>query len=265
MGVDHDHLQRVRRLLWALLVFASAASLAGNVTHALMQHSGVESVGPILAAALAPVALLGLTHLLALWSHIRARGGVFWLFLVAIIALATAAFRLSFAALRDLAVTYGYSRLDTALFPLILDGLIAVCTLGLVALTRITASVTQTPQMTQPVTHGVGHRDADSVMQPVTKIASRVTQPTAATQRAPAEPRTAEDPKPPIGRDKIKTRAQRLIDSGRTTADLSTVHAVLRHEATGASSRYIAETVGISASTVQRIVKAAREEEVAAV
>jgi DNA-binding Lrp family transcriptional regulator len=54
--------------------------------------------------------------------------------------------------------------------------------------------------------------------------------------------------------------AHRLVDSGRTSADLAAVHAILRHAKAGTPSRAIAESVGISPSSVQRIVKAAREE-----
>jgi hypothetical protein len=178
VGVDHEHLRRVRQLLWALLVFASAASLAGNVTHALTQHSGAASTGPIIAAALAPVSLIGLTHLLGLWSHIRSRGAVFWFFLIAIVALAAAAFRLSFNALRTLTVTYGYSHTDAALFPLILDGLVSVCTLGLVVLTRIAADAT--------VTRGdarLRHGDARRVTQPCDPASPAAIQPDAAVPR----------------------------------------------------------------------------------
>ncbi|MBP2451891.1 MULTISPECIES: DUF2637 domain-containing protein [Mycobacteriaceae] len=128
---------RVRRLLWALLAFATTASLSGNVARTVITHSGAAAVGPIVAAALAPFALLSLTHLLGLWSHIAARGPTYWCFLVAIIALSATAFRLSFDALRSLAIEYGYTANEAALFPVMIDGIIAVCTLGLVVLTRI--------------------------------------------------------------------------------------------------------------------------------
>lgn len=357
--------QRVRRLLWSLLAFATTASVSGNITRAVAMHAGVSAVGPIVAAALAPVALLGLTHLLGLWSHIAARGLTYWSFLAAIVVLAAAAFRLSFDALRALAITYGYARFDAALFPLILDGLVAVCTLGLVALTRIevaaetrqvtqaveTQTVTQAkrpaaqvtqpaPPVTQPVTQMTRtvtqpdaarspqhHRDA-AVTQPEAAAdaddaragtrdvgaAQSVTHPDAAgaslhrgpdaamhltqpvTQRplhrdAPARqperpaaaathgdgsesaaadvgarPHRADNDPPPriprlveVGASEHVTLAHRLIDSGRTTAPAETVRAVLEHTASGASSRAVAEALGVSPSSVQRIVKAARE------
>ncbi|EUA41557.1 hypothetical protein I549_0218 [Mycobacterium avium subsp. avium 2285 (R)] len=133
-----DPLREVRAILWTLLVSATVASVAANIAHALVTHGLTPAaVGPVLFAMLAPVALLGLFHLMAAWTRAAAdRSAVFWFFLGAIVLLAGAAFRLSFAAIRDLAIGYGYGWADAALFPLILDGLIAVCTVGLVAATR---------------------------------------------------------------------------------------------------------------------------------
>ncbi|UQE74030.1 DUF2637 domain-containing protein [Gordonia sp. PP30] len=133
-----DPLREVRAILWTLLVSATVASVAANIAHALVTHGLTPAaVGPVLFAMLAPVALLGLFHLMAAWTRAAAdRSTVFWFFLGAIVLLAGAAFRLSFAAIRDLAIGYGYGWADAALFPLILDGLIAVCTVGLVAATQ---------------------------------------------------------------------------------------------------------------------------------
>ncbi|KXO98950.1 DUF2637 domain-containing protein [Tsukamurella pseudospumae] len=133
-----DPMREVRAILWTLLVAATLASVAANIAHALVTHGlTLAAVGPVLFAMLAPVALLGLFHLMAAWTRAAAdRSAVFWFFLGAIVLLAGAAFRLSFAAIRDLAIGYGYGWADAALFPLILDGLIAVCTVGLVAATR---------------------------------------------------------------------------------------------------------------------------------
>ncbi|WOF19455.1 DUF2637 domain-containing protein [Mycobacterium avium] len=133
-----DPMHEVRSILWTLLVAATLASVAANIAHALVTHGLTPAaVGPVLFAMLAPVALLGLFHLMAAWTRAAAdRSAVFWFFLGAIVLLAGAAFRLSFAAIRDLAIGYGYGSADAALFPLILDGLIAVCTVGLVAATR---------------------------------------------------------------------------------------------------------------------------------
>lgn len=134
-----DPLREVRRILWTLLIAATVASIAGNVAHTVILH-GLRwaTLGPVVLALLGPVALLGLFHLMAAWARAAAEAAsaIFWFYLLAIIGLASAAFRLSFAALRDLALHYGYGYFDAALFPLILDGVIAVCTVGLVAATR---------------------------------------------------------------------------------------------------------------------------------
>lgn len=133
-----DPLREVRAILWTLLIAATVASIAGNIAHTVIVH-GLRwaTIGPVVLALLGPTALLGLFHLMAAWARVQGAGlAIFWFYLLAIIGLAAAAFRLSFAALRDLALHYGYGYFDAALFPLILDGLIAVCTVGLVAATR---------------------------------------------------------------------------------------------------------------------------------
>lgn len=134
---DIGHLRHTRRLMWVMLVCATATSMAGNIARATAHHNAVDARGSILAAAIPPLALLSLTHLTGMWSRITARGFVYWCFLAAVTCITAAAFRLSFDALRTLAMQYGYGRTDAALFPLILDGLVAVCTLGLVMLSRI--------------------------------------------------------------------------------------------------------------------------------
>ncbi|SHT85344.1 Protein of uncharacterised function (DUF2637) [Mycobacteroides abscessus subsp. bolletii] len=143
MGLNLDvhlavkHHRSTRRLMWAMLVCATAMSMAGNIAHATAHDSTADARGSVLAAAIPPLALLSLTHLTGMWSRITARGFVYWCFLAAVTCITAAAFRLSFDALRTLAMQYGYGRTDAALFPLILDGLVAVCTLGLVMLSRI--------------------------------------------------------------------------------------------------------------------------------
>lgn len=132
-----EHHRRTRRLMWLMLVCATATSMAGNIARATVHHSAADARGSILAAAIPPLALLSLTHLTGMWSRITARGFVYWCFLAAVACITAAAFRLSFDALRSLAMQYGYGPADAALFPLILDGLVAVCTLGLVMLSRI--------------------------------------------------------------------------------------------------------------------------------
>jgi hypothetical protein len=62
-----------------------------------------------------------------------------------------------------------------------------------------------------------------------------------------------------FGADAALQVAHQLIETGRTTASLEAVHLVLVRAASGASSRPVAAEVGLSYSTVQRIIRAARE------
>ncbi|WP_213263266.1 DUF2637 domain-containing protein [Gordonia amarae] len=196
-----DPLREVRAILWTLLVSATVASVAANIAHALVTHGLTPAaVGPVLFAMLAPVALLGLFHLMAAWTRAAAdRSAVFWFFLGAIVLLAGAAFRLSFAAIRDLAIGYGYGWADAALFPLILDGLIAVCTVGLVAATRprrkaksVRASL---PQRVRTWWRGPSadatQTSTQEVEAPMLRDEALVTQPVEAPAKHDAEPARA--------------------------------------------------------------------------
>jgi hypothetical protein len=318
-----------------MLITASAASMAGNIAHAWEHRDTVTAAGAVAAAAIPPLALLSLTHLAGMWSRISARGIVYWCFLAAVAAIATAAFRLSFDALRSLAVRYGYGHTDAALFPLILDGLVAVCTLGLVVLSRIEAPVVREAAGdahrdaggAAGVQRGAGDADRDAASAPreanrgafgdaahdagvnrdsagdSSGDAAGATLGTVLTSAAPpaigAAPLTSadsptassdawwrtaaahRDAEPLSRRTAVHARdaagahretrpdaddahlhlAHHLVDAGRTTVDLDAVHAVLSRTAGGESNRSIAAELGLSASAVQRIVKAARDEQ----
>ncbi|KMV14867.1 hypothetical protein ACT17_28415 [Mycolicibacterium conceptionense] len=264
-------------MLWAILVSATAASMSGNVARALTHLGSAEVRGPIIAAAIPPLALLALTHLIAMWSRVAVRGLVYWCFLLAVAAINAAAFRLSFDALRALAMQYGYGRTDAALFPLILDGLVGVCTLGLVVLARIEHPAAHDADVAQ--TEAAGSRSqsertsgdartaptaaGDAPAAPVGSHGEAV-----AAHRAAAVPQgairvrqdndAAAPPRHFVDRpDPHLTRARALVDAKRTSASVDVVHRVLTRTADGGSSREVATEVGISASSVLRIVKAA--------
>lgn len=266
-----------RLMLWAILVSATAASMSGNVARALTHLGSGEVRGPIIAAAIPPLALLALTHLIAMWSRVAVRGLVYWCFLLAVAAINAAAFRLSFDALRALAMQYGYGRTDAALFPLILDGLVGVCTLGLVVLARIEhpeasdAAVTQTEaagsrsesERTSGDAHTAPLAGRDSSAAPAGSRSEAVAAHREAAvmqgairahrpNDAAAAQRDSVD-----GTDPHLTRARALVDAKRTSSSVDVVHQVLTRTAAGGSSRGVATEVGISASSVLRIVKAA--------
>lgn len=180
--------QAIRSHIWRLLFFGAVMSLAGNVVHAVMEHGwSMALIGPVVAAVIAPVALLGLMHLMGVWTQWDDGGGLtYWVFLAGVVALGAAAFRLSFAALRDLAMSYGYNRFDASLFPLILDGLMALMTWGLVAATR--------PKVAQQATADATSDAPASVVQ--TPVIHPVTAPEPEPVTAVVQPVTAPEPDP---------------------------------------------------------------------
>lgn len=135
-----DPMRNVRPILWVLLVGGTLASLAGNITHAVMNApAGTFPLGPVIAAVLAPAFLLGLMHLMGVWARDSLGAGAMQVFLLAAVAaIGLVAFRLSFSSVRDLAKSYGYGQVDAAMFPFMLDGVIVICTVSLVAASRLT-------------------------------------------------------------------------------------------------------------------------------
>lgn len=163
----------LRRYLWTLLTVGTAASIAANMAHA---HS---DTGARIMAVAAPLALLAYTHLVGLWGRVRTSGVTYWAILVTVALIAAGAARVSFAAVRELAATYGYDPLDSALIPLMLDGGLAVTALALVVLGRIEAEAADAqvipadPATERPVIP-INQPEVD---QPVTSIDQAITAP----------------------------------------------------------------------------------------
>ncbi|CPR70121.1 DUF2637 domain-containing protein [Mycobacteroides abscessus] len=199
-----DIRSEVRRIIWTLLIFGAVMSLAGNVVHAFMEHGwSLRLVGPVVAAAIPPVALLGLMHLMGAWSRWTGSDGIsYWVFLIGVVALGAAAFRLSFATLRDLAESYGYSRFDASLFPLILDGLMALMTWGLVAATRPKVAHHLSAE-TANVVQGPVDQHAEPVHVPVTTVPMSTPRPV--TTPSVTAQLTAPDAQLPTAADEVIT------------------------------------------------------------
>lgn len=124
------------RYFWSWLILASAASVVGNVTHAVL--SGPPS--PVIAACAAvvpPTVLLGATHGVSVLVRAKLHGLTYMAALTMTVVLAGCAFVLSFGALRDLAVRWaGYPVSVAWLWPLTIDLSVALSTVALLALSR---------------------------------------------------------------------------------------------------------------------------------
>src|ERR1700758_1433804 len=122
------------RFFWIWLGTASSMSLAGNVTHAIMNAPDATVALAAAAAVVPPAVLLGSTHSVALLVKTRRAGASYWFALTMTIGLAGCAFVLSFDALRDLAVSLGFHPDRAWLWPVAIDVSIAQSTLALLTL-----------------------------------------------------------------------------------------------------------------------------------
>jgi hypothetical protein len=128
--------RRAARYFWTVLILATSASVAGNVTHAVLSAPTSTVVVAAAAALVPPTVLLGATHSVALLVRTRANSGfTYWCALLMTLGLALSAFVLSFDALRSLAITAGIDRRFAWLWPLVIDVTIAQATMALLSLT----------------------------------------------------------------------------------------------------------------------------------
>lgn len=133
----------VRQCGWALLAFWAVVSVFVNGVHADLAQPEGSPVKPLAAAmfgVLAPLALLGVTELIArllrlahLTHGSRLVYGAVGLALVGATGLALAAFRLSFAGLSEFGVMCGVPTDLARLVPCIIDGAILVADVAVIA------------------------------------------------------------------------------------------------------------------------------------
>ncbi|KEP38794.1 hypothetical protein MKSMC1_60840 [Mycobacterium kansasii] len=232
---------------WVVLISASAASIAGNALHALVQ---ADRVAPALAAAVAtapPLVLLASTEGLSLLIKVnRNPTRTYWAALVMTLLLGVGAFRLSFDALCGLAIRSGIRPGLAWLWPLVVDVTIAQATVSLLALTRSQSRAVR-PAATA---------DIDVV----------------ATQASPAGPQAAAITAPgmplrPIaagcdakgrGSEPNQDRAVgAVLASKRTKQPREVVAAVLQRHADGQKPGEISDEMKLHHTTVNRILATA--------
>lgn len=218
------------RFFWLWLFTATSMSVAGNVTHAIINAPRGAVALAAAAAVVPPAVLLGSTHSVAVLVKTRRLGASYWCALLMTVALAGCAFVLSFDALRDLAVSLGFHP-DTAwLWPVAIDVSIAQSTLALLTLTPRRRRGAQ-PTAPRPAALSV------------------VADARGGTPRVFADRGAAAQWKP---------TADQLVREGVTSKDPEVVAAILAEHAAGTPPSTIGRRQNVHHTTVNRILSAAR-------
>ncbi|BCP14037.1 DUF2637 domain-containing protein [Mycobacterium paraintracellulare] len=246
--------RRAVRFFWVVLIASSGASVIGNAMHAIVH---AHSVPPVLAAAVAtapPLVLLGSTEGLSLLVKVRRRPTLtYWAALAMTLLLAAAAFRLSFDALRDLAVLCGIRPNLAWLWPLVVDVTITQATVSLLALSR------QEPQQDSSLTTAAAdatapldNRDDDEIGEARKAQGSVVAVMPAQRESATHGPRVAAE------------AVHAVIASNRTKQPPEVVRAILDLHAKGKKTTEICaqlnvQDIKLHHTTVSRIIATAMD------
>jgi hypothetical protein len=263
------HHRRATRWFWFLLIGATLVSVVGNIVHALLPYIPVVAI-QIGVAVVPPIGLLVAVHSIAHLVRGGASGRVYRSAVGAVLIVGTAAFAVSFIALRDLMIRIGYGPRIAGLFPVIIDCTVGVATVALLALgdkpahraravtTPASTQAPRTQRLPQPPTQaakpqlkrsapgGAGvPTSASTQLDPARRV-----QHSAQTQATQGDAEIAQAD---------ADLALELIASGVTTQPTGTVIAVLEAHRNGASINATAKASGINYRTAQRIVRAAAE------
>ncbi|ARQ95520.1 hypothetical protein I5G81_gp81 [Mycobacterium phage Shandong1] len=256
MNAQRTPREAAARFFRGWLAAGTAASILGNVVHALLDDGAGSPVVAAALAAVAPVALLGATHGVQKLVQSRIVGGAYTASLWITVAVASSAFALSFAALRELAIVWGGVAPAIAfLVPLVVDLSITGSTIALLALSNAERAevADEVHAVAQPV-----HVDA----QPVHTDAQPVAQPADLHVSEPADLRPAgttvaeliaREAATSAHVDAHMPAAERIVAQGVTRIDRVKVAEVLAAHADGTAPSMIARKLQVGYTTVVRI------------
>ncbi|QJD50382.1 membrane protein [Mycobacterium phage MarkPhew] len=277
MSASPDPRAAATRYFRAWLAAGTGASVLGNVTHALLDASAGS---PVIAAAVAvvpPVVLLGATHGVHALVQSRIVGGAYRAALSITVAVACAAFVLSFAALRELAIVWaGIAPAFAWLVPVVVDLSITGSTIALLALSGaeraqvLDATLDEVHAAAQPVHTAAQPADLQEPL-PAELPAEvhRVVQ--NRDGLAETVPENVHDPRPSLSVAELIAReadasaevaasyavhaadAERIVAEGVTRIDRVKVAEVLAEHAQGVAPSMIARKLSVGYSTVVRI------------
>ncbi|WNM69596.1 membrane protein [Mycobacterium phage Syra333] len=273
MNTERNPREAATRFFRGWLAAGTAASILGNVVHALLDDGAGSPVVAAALAAVAPLALLGATHGVHKLVQSRIVGGAYTASLWITVAVASSAFALSFAALRELAIVWGGVAPAIAfLVPLVIDLSITGSTIALLALSgaeRAEVQPVHTPAQPEveyddDVLAGArlyaqmrderadaAHADAQPVHTPARglSVADLIAREAPAVEAlVDVEPSTD-----PALFSPHAVAAARLVDEGVTRIDRAKVAQVLAEHAEGTAPSMIARKLQVGYSTVVRI------------
>ena len=247
------------RFFWTVLILATAASIGGNVTHAVLNAESGSLVAVAAAVAMVPpIVLLAATHSVGLLVRTRNSGPIYWSALAMTVGLAGCAFALSFDALWELAVSAGVRKEIAWLWPLSIDVSIAQATLALLSLTRRRGH----PQTATPTPATPAATSTDrSAPATITATTSGPT-PRARVAKLNGHHRTGTTPMQPVAQITAPATdwsdvAETLVRDGTTTKTVTEVIEALQLWELGTAPNTIARRVGLHRDTVIKITTAA--------
>jgi len=240
--------RRASRFLWTWLILAAAASVAGNVAHAILNAPKETAVLSAAASVVPPVVLLGSTHSVALLVRAEQTNRIYWCALVTTVSLAGCAFALSFDALSSLAEMAGMRSERAWLWPCAIDLSIAQSTLALLA---ITDSSRRRPSSTTG-----GGRARSTVQQ--SDVAADGGSPGVVSARS-TNVASAHGPVDVAGTARWHLAARQLVDAGVTQKAVEVVALILAEHEAGTAPSTIGRRLDVHHSTVGRILAGAAE------
>jgi hypothetical protein len=225
------------RFFWGWLLVATSASVAANVTHAVLTAPHQTAALAAAAAVVPPAVLLGATHSVALLVKARRSGPSYWSALGMTLMLAACAFVLSFDALTDLAKSLGMTADRAWLWPCAIDVSIAQSTLALLSLAgpaRVHRAASTNPA---PKSNGGRARTGNS---------PNPSGPRNSAEAPPIRP-------PDASAARWEPTAQQLVTTGVTSKDAAVVAQILAEHAAGTPPSTIGRRLDVHHTTVRRI------------
>ncbi|WP_433562326.1 DUF2637 domain-containing protein [Nocardia sp. CA-151230] len=254
------------QFFWGELILMALMSIGGNTVHAVLNAPHGLAVVAGFVAMFPPVALLAATHGVGLLVRARANATLaYWFVVFLTSAIALIAFRLSFDALRALAIQVGMARHLASLVPLIIDGAIGQATIALLVLARSPRTADEAAAQPMRTDHDPV-RTTDTVRTMSVREVHTETHSTATELHAPRPVPEIESAQPRVieagsAQDRWAEIAESVCNAdpaGRRDPDKVATILRLKFEHNWSHSR-IAEHVELSSSAVTRTLTAARE------